>query len=123
MKSFTIIISFLLLSYIICEKFTCDLDRSEGSTPELCDGLALDEFFIQKGYSLCCYFEGKEKSSDSEKIIGCIPVTEEQYKDPKLLEKDLKEGFEEVDRTICGENDSYSYYLNIVFLSLLFIIL
>ena len=116
MKAFTIIISLLLLSF--CENL-CDLDTSEGATPEECKGLAIHEEFTSKGLTRCCYFEGKEKSADT-KIVGCIPVTEEHYKDQKLLEEYLKSEFEEVDKTICG---SYSYYLNIWFLSLLFIIL
>lgn len=101
---------------------SCSLDHSEGATPEFCKGLIVKEEFIKQGQTHCCYFEGK-RIENSYHFNACIPVSEESYKDEKILHKFLNDNGFEVYKTVCGEKDGYSYYLNIGLLSLLFIIL
>lgn len=113
-KIFTILILSLLLSYIYCGD-SCSLEYETAKGPNDCKKVVLDDDDREKGYTHCCYIELKYKGENTK---GCVPLSENDYKDIDEAEKKVNnmDDFDE------AQIDCYSYYLKIGLLSLLFII-
>lgn len=112
MKTFTILILAILISFISTDDTKyCGLTTA--SSAKDCHDLT-----VQTGYKYCCYVDGKDKDGNESK--GCMPVTEENYKNIKDYIDSLKKLSTggKINKFDCNSN-----YLRISLISLLLFLL